>query len=413
MKLKFGKRAAILLASAAVLALVFLVVFNISRGNVESLSANTLEGDVVRRGTLTATVSATGAISPLREASLAFNATGAVTRLEVKQGDVVKKGQLLAALDTRSLDLQLVQAEASLVSAEAALANLKTPSFTDLTIAKADIDKAAAALARAQADYDRIGGASNPFIAMTAQSAALQQASLDYQKALAVYNAKIYPNENQVKQLDAQVQQARAARDLAKQRVEDAILRAPFDGVVTKAELDLGSYVAAARPVLSVADVSELRVKVNIDETDIARVKVGQDVTIGLDAYPDATLGARVTEVAAVATTVQGVVNYVVTVMLNPGTVPVKIGMTANANIVVANKENVLLVSNRAVRASGQKRYVTIQKTPDQTEEVEVKLGLANDQETEVLSGLQEGQPVVVNLGPAVNPAANPFGPRR
>ncbi|MBI3913666.1 MAG: efflux RND transporter periplasmic adaptor subunit, partial [Chloroflexi bacterium] len=401
--MKISKRTAIMLAGSAIIALVAAVTL-LPRGNAQTLSAATAEGDFVRRGTLIATVSASGAISPLREASLAFNTTGAVTQLAVKQGDAVKKGQLLAALDARVLDLQIVQAEASLASADAALANLKSPVANDLIIAKADIDKALAALARAQADYDRIGGASNPFIAMTPQSAALQTATLDYQKALAVYSSKINPNENQIKQLDANVRQARAARDLAKQRLEDAILRAPFDGTVTKIDFDLGSYVPAAKPVVTVADTSELRVKVNIDETDIARVVIGQEVTIGLDAYPSASINARVSDVAAAATTVQGVVNYIVTVTLNPGDVPVKIGMTANANVVVAKKDNVLLVPNRAVRAVGAKRFVTIQKTPEQTQDIEVKLGLANDQETEVVSGLEEGQQLVINLGPAQNP---------
>ncbi len=412
MKLPLGKIGASVLAGGALLALLFFVVTNTTRGNAGTLAANALAGDFVRRGTLIATVSATGAIAPLREATLAFNTTGAVTRLDVKQGDAVKKNQILATLDTRALDLQITQAEASLAQTEAALANLKTPSLNDVLIAKADVDKALAALQRAQADYDRVGGASNPFIAMTTQALALQTATYDYQKALAGYNSKIVPNENQVKQLEAQVAHARAARDLAKQRAEDAVLRAPFDGVLTKVDSELGSYVAAARPVIAVADVSELRVKVNIDETDIGRVQVGQEVTIDLDAYPGAPITARVAEVASVATTAQGVVNYVVTLTLNPGDVPVKIGMTANANVVVAKKENVLLVPNRAVRAVGNKRFVTIQKGPEQVEDIEVKLGLANDMETEVLSGLQEGQPLVVTVTSGTNPVS-PFGTRR
>ncbi len=409
--MKITKRSAALLAGGAIIALVAVVML-LPRNNAQTLAAANAEGDFVRRGTLIATVSASGAISPLREASLAFSAAGAATQLAVKQGDAVKKGQLLAALDTRALEFSIAQADASLASAEAALANLKSPSANDLVIAKADIDKAGAAIARAQADYDRIGGASNPFIALTPQSAALQTATLDYQKALAVYNSKINPNENQIKQLDANVAQARAARDLAKQRIEDAILRAPFDGVVTKIDFDLGSYVPAAKPALTVADISELRVKVNIDETDIGRVALHQEVTIGLDAYPNVSLNARVSDIAAAATTVQGVVNYVVVVTLNPGDVPVKIGMTANANIVVAKKDNVLLVPNRAVRAAGQKRLVTIQKTPEQMQDVEVKLGLSNDLETEVISGVEEGQQLVLNLNPSQNPVS-PLGGSR
>jgi HlyD family secretion protein len=267
---------------------------------------------------------------------------------------------------------------------------------------------------------------------------ALQQATLDYQKATALYNSKINPTESQLKQAQASleqaranlarltnpsandlksaqaaVDQARAARDLAQARIEDAILRAPFDGLATRVDFDLGSFVPAGRAIIVIADISVLQVKLNIDETDIARVQTGQEVTIGLDAYPNATLRARVSDVAATATTVQGVVNYVVIVSINPGDVPVKIGMTANANVVVARKENVLLVPNRAVRASSSKRFVTLLKSDGATQEVEVKLGLANDLETEVLSGLNEGQTLVVSFTQQNPFSGGPFGGSR
>ncbi|MBI5034535.1 MAG: efflux RND transporter periplasmic adaptor subunit [Chloroflexi bacterium] len=428
----------------------------------QDANAKNVQTATVRRGTLTATVSATGAISPLREAQLAFTTSGTLTKLDVKQGDVVKAGQVIATLDTRELDLQLAQSEASLASAqakldqlknpslsdvaaaqasvasaEAALAQLKSPNPNDIAMAKSDLDKAAAALARAQSDYDRIGGATNPMIGMLPQALTLQQATSDYQKAQAGFNAKLTPtdtqtkqaqanleqarsqlnklttpNPNDVKATQANIDQARAARDLAKIRLDYAVLKAPFDGIITHVDFDLGSTVPAGKVLLAVADQSELRVKVNIDETDIAQIKVGQSVQIRLDAYPEAHVTAKVTDVAAVATTVQGVVNYVVTVSINPSQVPLKIGMTADANIVVANKENVLLVPNQAVRGVSNRRYVTIQTDPQQTKEIEVNLGMANDQESEVISGLEEGQTVVIPLSQQL-PMGGPFGSPR
>jgi len=428
-----------------------------SDANVQAL--NTV---LVRRGTLIATVSSTGAISPLREAQLAFSTTGSLVKLNVKQGDPVKASQVLASLDTRELELQLAQAEASLsaaqakldqlnspapadvvaaqasvASAEAALAQLKTPNPNDVAMAKSDLDKAAAALSRAQSDYDRIGGATNPYIGMLPQSLALQQATSDYQKAQAAFNIKFTPTDSQLKQAQANleqarsqlarlttpnpndlksaqanVDQARASRDLAKTRLDYAIIKAPFDGIVTHIDADLGSTMTAGRVLLGIADPSELRVKVNIDETDIAKIQVGQDVTIRLDAYPDANIAAQVTEVAAMATSVQGVVNYVVTITLKPGNVPVKIGMTADTNIVVAKKDNILLVPNEAVRAASKKRYVTIPKDQNQTQEIEIQLGMSNDVDTEVISGLTEGQLVVISLAQQL-PTGGPFGATR
>lgn len=443
--MNLSKRTFIIIGVVVVVVLVILAIA-VPRRMAPNVSAKNLETVIVRRDTLIATVSATGAIGPLREAQLAFSTTGSLTQLNVKQGDAVKAGQGLASLDTREMELQLAQSEAgltfaqarldqwknpspadvaaaqaSVASAEAALAQLKTPAQNDLIIAKSDLDKAAAAVSRAQADYDRIGGSSNPLIGLTPQALSLQQATLDYQKASALLNAKINPsdsqlkqsqaaleqarsqlarltNPNEVKSAQASVDQARAARDLAKLRLDYAVIQAPFDGIVTRVDVDLGSTVPAGRVAIAIADTSEYRVKVNIDETDIAKIQAGQQVTIGLDAYPDVSIPAKVTEVAATATTVQGVVNYVITVTLHPGQAPIKIGMTADANIVVAKKENALLVPNRAIRATNNRYFVTVQKSPDQMEEIEVKAGLANDQETEIVSGLKEGQVVVISL---------------
>jgi HlyD family secretion protein len=445
--MKLNQRTFILIAGAVIVLLVAGVAL-VSRMMSSADTVKTYETAVVRRGTLMATVSSTGAIAPLREAQLAFSTTGSLTKLDVKQGDLVKANQILASLDTRELELQIAQAEAGLASAqarldqlnnpspadvaaaqanvtsaEAALAQLRTPNVNDLTAAKADLDKAGAAVARAQADYDRAGGATNPFSAMLPQALALQQASLDYQKAQALYNAKFNPsdsmlkqaqaaleqarsqlarlttpNPNDVKGAQASVDQARASRDLAKIRLDYALIKAPYDGVVTRVDADLGSTTPAGRVIIAIADVSDYRVKLNIDETDIAKIKTGQDVNIGLDSYPDITLTAKVTEVSSTATTVQGVVNYIVTVTLNDRQAPVKIGMTADANIIIASKANVLLLSNRAIRASGKQFFATVAKGSNQTEEIEVKTGMANDQETEIVSGLTEGQAVIIPL---------------
>ncbi len=458
--MNLSKRTFLLIAGSALVLLVALIAFLTARMSTQDTSASNAEIAPVRRGTLVATVSATGPISPLRQAELAFTASGPIVQLPIKQGDTVKAGQVLATLDTRTLEFQLAQAEATLASAQAkldqlknpnpadvaaaqssvdsaqaALAQTQTPTQNDIAMAKADLDKAKAALDRAQADYDRIGGASNPAIGMTQQSMTLQQASSDYQKAAAAYNAKVTPSDSQLKQAQANldqaraqlvkltnpspndlkaaqanVDQARAGRDLAQAQLDTAIIRAPFDGVVTHVDFDQGSFAPAGKTILGVADTSELRVKLNIDETDIAQVQKGQDATIDLDAYPGKTMTARVSDVAASATTNQGVVNYIVTVTLNPGDVPVKIGMTANANVVVTKRDNVLMVPNRAIRATNSQAFVTIQNSDGKTQEVEVKLGMANDQDTDIVSGLQEGQQVVIYNTQQNSFGSGPFG---
>lgn len=462
---------------------------------------------VARKGTLIATVSATGAIEPQTVTALSFLTNGNVAKILVKRGDKVNAGQMLAQLESASLELQLAQAEANLAATEASLMKLKkgpsdtalasaqaqlasaqaaydalknpspsavsaaqaqldsaraqynrvlNPDATELAIAKADVDKAKAALEQAQAAYDRIGGASNPFSAQTPQALQLQTATLDYQKALNAFNAKFNPTaaqlqaalaqvrqaqdalarleppqENLVRalaqieqakdalarlaataediaQAEAQVAASRAARELAKQRVNEATLVAPTAGTITALDLELGAFVQAGRPVITLADLDNLEIKLSIDETDIPRVQVGQPVLLDLDAFPGQEVNGVVREIAPAATTVQGVVNYDVLIDVDAGNVPIKAGMTANANVQVARQENVLLIPTRSIRAQGSRRLVTILEN-NELKEVVVTLGLSNDQETEILSGLSEGAQVLTIALPSNAPS---FGGR-
>jgi HlyD family secretion protein len=318
-------------------------------------------------------------------------------------------------------------AQQNLASAQAAYDKLVNPDSNDVLALKSDIDKSKAVLAQAQAAYDRAGGDANPFIAQTPQSLQLQSATLDYQKALALYNSKLNPSNAQIQQAlatiqsaksqiarlqpvaedlsaaKASVQAAQAARDLATERLNEAKIIAPFNATVIKIDLEKGGFVSAGRPVITVADLHKLRVTINIDETDIPRVQVGLPVDLDFDAFPNVKLTGHVTELAPSATIVQGVVNYGVKVTLDPSDTPIRLGMTVNANIQVAKKENVLLVPNRAIRATNNRRVVSIYDGVA-LHDSELKLGLSNDQETEVISGLEEGQRVVVTALPATIP---------
>ncbi len=452
----------------------------------------------VQRGTLVATVSATGSVQPEQSAGVAFLTSGNLGQIMIKVRDTVKAGQPLAKLDTTDLELQLAQAEANLALAQskydqakkggsesaiaAAQANLQSattaynkllrpdassvaaaqanlnsaqaaydkllhPDPNELAIAKTDLDKAQAALSQAQAAYDRIGGATNPQIGMTPQSLQLQQATLDYQRAVTTYNAKFSPTDAQLKAAQAQIQQAkdvlakltandsqlaaaqaqiqqakdalarlsptsedlvqaqanvdavRIARDISKQRIAEATIYAPLDGTVLRADLTKGAFVTMGRELVTIADLAHLKITLNIDETDIPRIVIGQNVALDLDAFPGKTIKGQVVDISPGSATVQGVVNYEVKIQLLMTDVPVKVGMTANASIEVARKEKVLLVPNRAIRASGNKRLVTILDA-GKPKDVAVTLGLSNDQETEILNGLNEGDQIVTAITP-------------
>ena len=173
--------------------------------------------------------------------------------------------------------------------------------------------------------------------------------------------------------------------------------------------MEQGAFVQAGRPVITVADLEHLEIKLSIDETDIPRVQVGQPVTLDLDAFPGEQVSGVVREIAPAATTVQGVVNYDVLIDVTTNNVPIKAGMTANANVQVARQENVLLIPTRSIRAQGSKRLVTILEN-NELKEVVVTLGLSNDQETEILSGLTEGAQVLTIALPSSAPRFSGFG---
>ena len=328
-------------------------------------------------------VKAIGAFASANQATLAFQAAGRLKQINVKEGDAVHAGDLLASLDTTMLDLQVTQAQAALdtaqaradalknpsasdvaaaqanvASTEAALAQLKTPTTNDLKIAKADLDNAQAALNQAQSAYDRIGGDTNPFGGMTPQALALQQASNNYQKALAAFNAKTNPSDAQLKQAQAAidqaqaalarltnpsandlktaqaaVMQAQAALDLAKQNVANAKIVAPSDGTVVWLGPHLGESIAPNAPAVTIADLSHMQVQIGVDENTLAQLKLGQAATITADALPGKTFTGHISKIGLLATTTAGIISLPVTIDVDAANAPIAPGLSAMVEI--------------------------------------------------------------------------------
>ncbi len=261
-------------------------------------------------------VKATGNLISASQAALAFQSSGRVKTIHVKEGDRVKTGALLVSLDTSLLDLQVAQAQAALDLAKANFDRIKAgPTVDDYAIAKSNLDRAKAALEQAQAAFDRVGGDSNPFIALAPQSLALQQATSAYQAAVAQFNLTVnHPTDTETRVAQAQVAQAQAALDLAKQSVVNASLVAPFDGTVVSIIPKLGESVAPSAPVVTLADLTRMQVQVNLDENTLASIRVGQSVTLSLDVLGNKALTGRVTKIALLGTGGTGMVSVPVTI---------------------------------------------------------------------------------------------------
>jgi len=432
----------------------------------QAVEDESLEKFVVKRDTIEATVSATGSIAPEAEVTLTFESGGKVTEILVEKGQMVKAGEPLAKLETTSLELQVAQVQATLAlneaklqqtmkeadagdiaAAEAELASAKAnyekvkagPTEDELIVAKADMEKAAIAVQKAQAEYDQV--AWRPGVSALPQSAALQQASIDYERAKANYEQIAQsPTESELKsawaqvvqaqtKLDklrknpepedvaiaqAQVDQAQAQLEEAQLKLEKAVITAPFDGVVASLGAKVGEMVSSGTPLVVLVDLSQFHIDVEIDEIDISQIAVEQEVLITLDALPDEEIAGHIEAIAPTASSADGgVVSYVVTVAIEPTDALLRPGMSTNTTITTARNENALLVPNRYIqidRESG-KMYVERLEEDGLTSRVEIETGMRSEFDSEVVAGLKEGDTVVLRSLSGRERLERTFGP--
>jgi HlyD family secretion protein len=422
-------------------------------GDNQASAAEGIQTAVVERGTLRASVDATGSVAPETRLELGFkSASGRVAEIIIVEGDQVEAGEVLARLETADLEQALIQVQASLAISEAQLAQTEEgpsaedlasaraalesaladyeevkdgPSQEDITVAKADMEKARIALEKAQADYDKISWQTG--IGATAEAKVLQQASIDYERALAQYELTVdHPTESELKQAEAQIAQARAtlaaledeptpeelaiaqaqvtqarsALAQAQLNLEETTLAAPFAGTVADVNIEVGQIVNSGTPVIVLTDPISYYVDLYIDETDIGQVRIGQPVVITLDAFPDEEIEGEVTAIKSIGAVSGGIITYEVRVDIASTKLPIRSDMTASATVVVEEKENVLLIPNRAIRHEGDTEYVEILNPSGGAEvrRVAIATGASNDIVTEVITGLKEGDVVVTNV---------------
>ncbi len=278
---------------------------------------------------------------------------------------------------------QVNQQEANVQIAQNNLdALLAGPNQNDVTSAEQQVAQAQAALQKLRQ------GPTAADVASAKAGVTQAQAALD---ALAAG-----PDELSIKVAQSAVDQAQVALDQAKYKLDQATLTAPFDGVVTAVNVVSGQTISGSSNPITFADLSSLQVTTNVSELDRSRIKVGQDVDMTLDAVPGVTLKGKVASISPAGVLQQGVVNYPVTINLSNPDPAVAAGMTANMNIIVDSKDNVLLVPNRAIRTQGRQRLITIMYEGQQIS-LPVETGMTDGTNTEVSGeGLKEGDQVVL-----------------
>jgi HlyD family secretion protein len=205
-------------------------------------------------------------------------------------------------------------------------------------------------------------------------------------------------SEDQIAIVQARLEAAQIALDLANYYLSRGILIAPFDGVVAKVNLVPGEFPPMDQPAILLFDTSAFYLDIPVDEADISKVAVDQLVNLTFDALPGEVLTGRVSRIADTAINLGGVVTYAVRIDLDSTTQPLRSGLSATAVITVDQINNVIRVRNRFVRLDRRtgKASVIVQLPNGKLGEVEVTLGLRNETYSEVKSGLIEGDVVIL-----------------
>jgi HlyD family secretion protein len=276
----------------------------------------------VERGDVVVAVTATGVLHPLTQVDVGSEVSGKIKTVEVDFNDRVTKGQVLARLDTDQLRARALQAQASLESAQAGRR------------------QAAATVTETELNFHRCE--------RLAQTSMCSQQDLDQLKA--TWLRAQAADSIAV----AQVSQATANLESDKTALGKAAIVAPIDGIVLSRFVEPGQTVAATfqTPLLFTLaeDLSQMQLKVDVDEADVGRVQVGQRATFTVDAYPQRRFEARVTSVRFAPKTVEGVVTYEAVLDFDNTALLLRPGMTATADIVTQTLTNVLRVANAALR---------------------------------------------------------------
>ena len=359
-----------------------------------AMLAKVLRGDVAK------SVVATGKVQPITKVEVKSKASGIVTNLATDINDRVHKGQVLAQLDQQEILDQVAAQKATLTAAES---NERAASAA---ISLDRVNAEAPDLPMYKHTFDRVKQMQSDGV-VSAQ--ALDDAQ---QKYLAAANTRdrsvsqIAVDTAKLHQAEAQVEQAKASLKQLEEQLSYTNITAPMDGVVLSRDVERGAAVSSilvlgstATLVMTVGDTHQVYVQGKVDEADIGKVFMGQSARIKVESFRDKTFLGKVTRIAPLGVEKDNVTTFEVRVSIdNPGG-ELKANMTANAEILLDEHKNVLTVPEQSVKYD-KDRKATIE-VPDAKEKtgrrtVAVNTGLSDGTKIEILSGLKEGDAVIL-----------------
>jgi len=354
----------------------------------------------VERGDLARVVVATGKIQPLSKIEVKSKASGIVKKLYVDYGDHVKQGDILAELDKVQLEASVRASQANYQAAQAAR------------------DSAIAALERNKVDAE---GPDVPFLKLSMERAQqmfedgvmsksfVEDSEKNYQLAL---NKQVSAQRNlavsraEIAKAEAEVAQAKAALENAEEDLRNSTIVSPIDGLVLSRDVNVGDAVSSilvlgsqATLIMTMGDISEVYVQGKVDETDIGKVYLNQPARIVVESFKDKKFTGKVTKISPMGKEKDNVTTFEVRVSISNPTLELKANMTANAEILLEEKKNVLMMPEASL-IYDKDRSASVElpdpKAENGRKKVSVKLGISNGVKTEIISGLTEKQKVVL-----------------
>jgi len=354
----------------------------------------------VEKGDLAKSVVATGKVTPITKVEVKSKASGIVKKLMVEYGDTVKRGQLLAQLDKDEIQAQVDQSRAALQAAQASLAS----SEADSERAMVDAEGPDVPLLKRQ--YERAEEMAKDGVV---SASALDEADRNYKMALNKQNvakAQVQVLKAKIRQSQAEVAKDQANLAQLEEQLSYTDIVSPIDGIVLSRDVEIGDAVSSilvlgssATLVMTLGDTSQVYVKGKVDESDIGKVYLGQPARIKVESFKDKTFYGKVTKISPMGVEKDNVTTFEVRVSINNPGGELKAEMTANAEIILEEHKNVLQIPEGAILYDKDKQAsveVPDSKAKDGKRKVAVNIGISNGAKTELLSGLKEGDQVVL-----------------
>ena len=354
---------------------------------------------LVEKGEVSSFLKVTGVVEANETVRVTSEIMGQAKEVKVKDGEKVSKGDTLIVLDDEQIKIQVAQAQATLDAIQASSDKIKSGARPQV------IKQAESALLQAKMNRDSV---EENYLRMkklfTEKAISEQQyeqaknqyeiADVQYQSAQESYELVIEgAAEEDIKSVEAQVRQAKAALDMARYQLKNTQITAPISGKVTSITVSSGEMISPSIPLLSIIDVSRIFVKVGISEKDISKIKEGQKVSLEIDAFPEEKFRGEVVSKGVAVDQISKTLEVKIEILQPETDIP--IGVFARGDILVKTNQNTLIVPSSALTRKKGGIYVYVIEE-GVARQKEVVLGIIQDERVEILDGLSEKEEIVV-----------------